>query len=148
MTAFGIKIDTNAVCILPPGASKHDALDMLIDALAEDERITNHEALREAVYERESIMSTGIGSGVAIPHVRIDEVLQPMVGVGVSREGIDFQTLDDGPVKIIVLFAMPSGTHKTYLNLLAQVMASLKAPGFCDTLLACDSPEAIVEALS
>jgi fructose-specific phosphotransferase system IIA component len=132
------------VCILDSGVSKHDALDRLVSCIAATGAISDTEAFRQAVKEREAVMSTGIGSGVAIPHVRIDAVKRPTVGIGISREGIDFGTLDNKPVNIIILFAMPTGSHKEYLGLLAQVMTVMKAPGFRDQLAGCSETSEVI----
>ena len=93
MGVFGLDMEKVCVCLYEGSVSKHDALDRLVDSIAERSSVTDPEAFRQAVYDREAIMSTGIGSGVAIPHVRIDEVLQPTIGVGISSDGIDFGTL-------------------------------------------------------
>lgn len=148
MSAFGLEIEKDAVCIFGAGISKHDALDSLVDRLTNLGAVEDREALERAMYEREAIMSTGIGSGVAIPHVRIKEISRPTVGVGISREGIDFDTLDNEPVNVVVLFAMPARSQKEYLGLLAQVMLSLRTPGFRDRLLACKTPDEVAHILN
>lgn len=147
MSAFGIHIGPETVCIFEPGVTKHEALDSMVDAVAKTDAVNDVEGFRRAVLDRESVMSTGIGQGVAIPHVRIDAITRPTLGVGVSREGMDFDTLDDEPVQIVVMFAMPAGSQKEYLGLLAQVMMSLKTPGFRDSLLACETPDALLSVL-
>lgn len=147
MNAFGTEISADAICIFAPGTSKYDALDQLIDAIMETKSVTDREAFRQALLEREAIRSTGF-RGVAIPHVRIDEIITPTVGVGISQYGIDFEALDSEPVTIVVLFAMPSGSDKEYLGFLAQVMMALRTPGFCERLIACRSPEEAFAVLS
>ncbi|MBI5095441.1 MAG: PTS sugar transporter subunit IIA [Candidatus Hydrogenedentes bacterium] len=148
MSAFGVEIPPSLICLFEPGVSKQSALEQLIVLTLRAGIVTNETAFREAVFERESIMSTGIGAGVAIPHVRIPEVAKPTLAVGVSRDGIDFGTLDDAPVHIVVLFAMPFGAHREYLVLLAQVISTLKLPGFRDLLLSCNSPETIAATIN
>lgn len=147
MNAFGIEIPKDAVCILEAGLTKYDALDRMVDAIASLGVITDEEAFRKALYEREAIRSTGF-RGVAIPHVRIDEVEKPTVGVGIAKDGIDFESLDNEPVNIVVLFAMPSGSDKEYLSYLAQVMMSLRSEGFTDELTACETPGEVLDVLN
>ncbi len=147
MNAFGKDIPSEAISLFEVGTSKHDALDQIIDSIEKTGVVTDREAFRRALLERESIRSTGF-KGVAIPHVRIDEITQPTVGVGVSRDGIDFESLDGEPVNIVVLFAMPSGSDKEYLGFLAQVMMSLRSEGFCDKILACNTPEEVAAVLN
>ena len=148
MSAFGLDIDAGAVCLYGPNTTKHEALDTLVDAVASCNVVTDLEAFREAVHDRERVMSTGIGQGVAIPHVRIDQVARPAMGVGLSKDGIDFDTLDNDPVHIVVLFAMPTGSQKEYLRLLAKVMTTMKKPGFREALMDCGAMDEVAALLN
>lgn len=148
MAAFGIDIDRDHIRVFKESLSKHDALDRLVDALHATHAISDREAFRKAVYDRESVMSTGIGQGVAIPHVRIEGVTKPAISLGISRKGLDFDTLDNQLVHAIVLFAMPAGSQKEYLGLLAQVMSALKQPGFLERLVNCETPEEVEDMLA
>ena len=139
MSKFGIHIEKNHIVIIRGGTSKHDALNTLIDAVTQHPAITDNEAFRRAVHDREAIMSTGIGGGIAIPHVRIREVETPLLGVGIVPKGLEYGTLDNKPVNIMVLFATPEGSDKEYLGLLAQVMLALRDRKFFDDLVACRS---------
>lgn len=145
---FGIDIDESSVLVLPGGINKHDALDKMVDAVCESGAVDDREAFREAVHDRERVLSTGIGHGVAIPHVRIDAITRPTLGVGVCADGIDFDTLDDAPVNIIFMFAMPTGSQKEYLNLLSKVMQAVKRPDFKERLTACTTPAELLEVLT
>lgn len=147
MNAFGKEIPKEAICIFPANCSKFDALDTMIDAIFKTNSVTDRAALQKALFEREAIRSTGF-KGVAIPHVRIDEILEPVVGVGISESGIDFEALDSAPVNIVVLFAMPSGSDKEYLGFLAQVMMALRSEGFPEKLVKCKSPEDVLAVLN
>ncbi|HOD50297.1 MAG TPA: PTS sugar transporter subunit IIA [Candidatus Hydrogenedentes bacterium] len=148
MAAFGIDIDRDRICVFKKALSKHDALCKLVDALFATGGIPDREAFRKAVCDREAVMSTGIGQGLAIPHVRFEGVRKPAVGVGISKQGIDFDTLDNQVVHVIVLFAMPAGSQKEYLGLLAQVMTALKEPKFLERLVECDTPEEVEDVLA
>ncbi len=147
MSVLGKDIQEKAICLLEPGLSKHEALDQMIEAVMSTGHVQSREAFRAALYEREAIRSTGF-KGVAIPHVRIDEISEPTVGVGISKEGIDFESLDNEPVNIIVMFAMPSGSDKEYLGVLAQIMMALRTGGFCEKLMACETPGQILTTLT
>ncbi|HRI87366.1 MAG TPA: PTS sugar transporter subunit IIA [Candidatus Hydrogenedentes bacterium] len=147
MNSFGLPIEKEAVIIFQSGITKHEALDQLAEAIANLGVVSDVEKFLHALRERENVMSTGIGSGVAIPHVRIDSITKPTVGIGISHEGIEFNTLDNKPVHIVILFAMPTGSQKEYLGLLAHVMTAMKAPGFRYELGACETQEAVVELL-
>ena len=148
MSAFGIDVDERCVRMFAKGATRDAALDSLVQAVTSTGAVDDFEALRHAVHTREEVMSTGIGDGVAIPHVRIAAVHRPVLGVGLSTDGIDFKAVDNKPVHIIVLFAMPTDSNKLYLGLLAQVMVALKVPNFVERLLECESTAEVVSVLN
>ena len=147
MSKFGIDIDPAQIRVLEGSPSKHETLDALIGAVSQNPCITDPEAFRKAVYDREAVMSTGIGGGLAIPHVRISEVSSPTIGVAVSETGVEFGTLDNLPVNIVVLFATPEGADKEYLGLLAQVMLTLKDPDLFEQLTHCKTPQEVHDTL-
>lgn len=148
MSAFGLEIISNQICVVPAGATKHQALDLLIDAVGTNPVVTNLAAFRDAVYEREAIQSTGIGEGIAIPHVRIPEITEATLGVGIAPHGVDFDTLDNRPVHVLVLFATPANSDKEYLRLLAQVMLSLRNRDLFDALVACQTRDEVYQILN
>ena len=148
MSVFGIKIPRDQICVVPPGATKQEALEALIAAVSNNRVVQDIDAFRKAIYERESIMSTGIGEGIAIPHVRIPEITEATLGVGIAPGGIDFQTLDNKPVHVLVLFATPAGSDKEYLRLLAKVMLSLRDRELFHALVACKTQDDVYGILN
>ena len=106
--------------------TKDAALQEMVAAAARSDAVEDELALLEAVRAREKILSTGIGLGIAIPHARIDAVSQFVVAVGRHAGGIDFESIDQRPVHIVVLIAGPADTQKPYLELLAQLSKRLK----------------------
>jgi mannitol/fructose-specific phosphotransferase system IIA component (Ntr-type) len=82
--------------------------------------------LTAALKDRERIMSTGIGFGIAIPHAKIEEVKSIAFAIGVSAKGIDFDSMDGKPVHLIILVAAGDRQHKDYLAVLSNIMALLK----------------------
>lgn len=148
MKKFGIDIIENQVCFLEPSVTKREALAALVAATAQNPAISDPEAFERAVFDREAVMSTGIGDGIAIPHVRIPEITSPTLGVGISKTGVDFDALDNKPVNVMVLFATPQGSDKEYLGLLAQVMLSLRNRDLFQRLLACEDPAQVCTLLN
>ncbi len=107
--------------------TKSAVIDELIDVLTSCLEGVGREQLAESVYKREGLMSTGIGLGIAVPHVRLEGLSQAFVAVGVSHEGItDYESIDGEPIHIIVLIVAPRGRHDLYIKLLATVVSTLK----------------------
>lgn len=147
-TAFGVDIDPKHIVVFDDAPSKHEALNQLTDAMSNSDAVTDREAFRKGLFDREAVASTGIGGGVAIPHVKLPEITKPAIGVGICDAGIDFNTLDGEPVHVVVLFAMPAGADKEYLQMLARVMAALREPGFRDRLMGCASADEVLGVLN
>lgn len=108
--------------------SKDAALMELVQTLATAHEVKDAERLLAAVLDRERIVSTGIGLGVAVPHAKIPEVSEFLIAYGRSKEGIDFGSIDDRPVHHIVLIVGPPDRQQRYLQFLATVTLKLKQP--------------------
>ena len=128
--------------------SKDGAIMELVAIASKHSAVESAEALQEAVFEREGIMSTGIGLGIAIPHAKIPSIRDFVVAIGRSRQGIDFNSLDQKPVQIVVLIAGPSHEQQRYLEILAGVTLRLKSEELRASVLEARSAEDIVEVIS
>ena len=107
-------------------ATKRDALIEIVENLGESDAVTDVAALKSAILEREEIMSTGVGLTIAAPHAKLPSVKAFTLGIARSTEGIDYDSLDGQPVRIIVTIAAPDNDQRTYLSVLAGVMRILK----------------------
>jgi PTS system nitrogen regulatory IIA component len=101
-------------------STKRDALSALADNLALAPQVKNRKELASEILKREDLMSTAIGKGIAIPHVRLASVTDVVVSVGISRADIiDFQALDDEPVRLMFMIAACYNQHTHYLRSLS-----------------------------
>jgi len=107
---------------------KSDIFKELMAPLATDNTIplTAQAQILIALGDREKLGSTAIGQGIAIPHARIDGIAQPILVVGVASEGIDFDSLDGLPVKLVFLILSPKHEAGTHLKLLASISKLLR----------------------
>ena len=128
--------------------SKDAALMELVETLASAPEVTNREKLLQAILERERIVSTGIGLGVAVPHAKIPEVSEFVVAYGRSTDGIDFGSIDDRPVHHVVLIVGPPDRQQRYLQFLATVTLKLKQPELRRALEQAPSTAKLYEVLS
>ncbi|MDR1373632.1 MAG: PTS sugar transporter subunit IIA [Treponema sp.] len=122
-------------------SSKRDALLALADNLANAPQVKNRKELSQEILRREELMSTAIGRGIAIPHVRLASVTDLVVSVGISRNDIlGFQPLDDEPVRLIFMIAAAYNQHAYYLQTLAFFSARLKNRNLKEALLVSRDP--------
>jgi len=127
--------------------TKAEALEEMIEAIATAPEIISKEEFRRAIFEREKIMSTGIGLGIAVPHAKIDAVRDFVIAVGISREGIAFDSLDDKPVHLVVMIAASDAQKDQYVKVLAAVVLLLKNEEFRKKVLSASSPEEVYALL-
>lgn len=123
---------------------KIPALQEMVDLISTSDLIEDPKALFEAVLAREEIMSTGIGIGIAVPHVKIPSVKGFVMAMGKKVEGVEFDSLDGKPVKLLVMIAAPEGEQDSYLRLLARIVAVFKNENFLDRVLKASTPEEII----
>jgi len=117
-------------------ATKAEALNELIECLGEAPQVRDGDELARAVFEREALMSTGIGLGVAVPHVRLASVTDLVMAAGLSRRGIaDYESLDGRPVHVIFLIAARYDQHATYIRLLSNISRRVKDDDLRERLL-------------
>lgn len=107
--------------------SKHDALVELADVLATAPQVKDGAELTQEILKREELMSTAIGRGIAIPHVRLSSVTDLVMAVGVCRKPIaDFQTIDDQPVNLLFMIAAAYNQHSYYLKTISHISSILR----------------------
>ena len=126
-------------------STKRDALVEIVKNLGTSDAVTDVEALKNAILEREEIMSTGVGLTIAVPHAKLASVKAFTLGLARSTKGIDYDSLDSQPVRIIVTIAAPHNDQNTYLRVLAAVMHILRNEQHRKSILAAGSPQEIIE---
>lgn len=113
---------------------KEGVIGELVELLAAPAGIENKEALTKAVMARESLGSTGIGQGIGIPHAKCQCVKQLTAAFGLSRKGVNFDSLDGEPVYIFFLLIAPEESAGPHLKALARISRMLKDKYFRDIL--------------
>lgn len=106
--------------------NKLAVIEELASLFDEGDVCTSTKMLIKALKEREQMMSTGIGFGIAIPHAKISQVKKLSFAVGVSKAGIEFDSMDGKPVHLVILVAAGEDQHKQYLAVMSSIMSVLK----------------------
>jgi len=129
-------------------STKQDALTALAENLAAAPQVKSQQELMEKIIRRETLMSTAIGGGIAIPHVRLNSVTDLVMSVGISRTDIlDFQPLDDEPVRLLFMIAAAYNQHAYYLQTLSFFSARLKSKELRSSLLNAQTAEEVYKLL-
>jgi PTS system nitrogen regulatory IIA component len=130
-------------------ADKDTILRRLVDLLAESPFVRNRDALLKGILDREELMSTGIGFGVGVPHVRIDSVSDLVMAVAVCKEPIQgYASLDTQPVQIVCMLAARPDQHAKYIRTLSAVSGRLKDPEVRRAIIGSDDPAFIHSQLT
>jgi len=110
-------------CIIVPlqGKNKEAVITELVEVLNAGGSIQDKDGVLQAVLAREQTRSTGIGSGIAIPHGKCKGVRELVMAMGISPQGIDFQSIDEKPVYIVVLLASPLDKTGPHIQALARI---------------------------
>lgn len=140
-------LDEKAVKLNLESTEKEDVLKELVEVLAETQEIGDKKSIVKALVERESLGSTGIGQGIAIPHGKTDKVSRLVAVLGISQKGVNFEALDGEPVYIFFLLVAPKDTAGPHLKALAQISRLLRDTYFCELLKRCKTPKEVYELI-
>ena len=130
-------------------SSKHDAIVQLSQVLATAPQIKNASELTTEILKREDLMSTAIGKGIAIPHVRLSSVTDLVMAVGVCKKPIaDYQTIDETPVDLLFMIAAAYNQHSQYLKTISHFCGKLKQEGLHENIINAKDAQEVFGLLS
>ena len=129
--------------------NRWEAIDELINNLVATGKIKpeHHEAISAVVKKRESSMSTGIGFGIGIPHASTDLIYEVVGALGRSKQGVNFDALDNQPVNLVMLFLVPQGQFQKHLHTLANIAKLLHKAEFRQALEQGQDAEAMLQII-
>ena len=126
-------LDTDCILTLE-GSTKKDVIDEII-SFATTRCPLEESQLRELIWKREKMMTTGVGKGLALPHIRVPGFPIPLVIVGICKNPItDYTSLDNEPIRLIVFVAAEERDQDGYIKLLGSVSSKLKEPDVVDKI--------------
>jgi fructose-specific phosphotransferase system IIA component len=130
-----------------PGESKEDVINAIIDLAAASQKIKDVEKVRQAIFEREKIMSTGVGKGFAIPHGKTDAVTDIVAAFGVTENPIDYQSLDHEPVRLLFLLIGKDSLVGAHIKLLSRISRLMNKEELRNKLLQAGTAAEILQIL-
>lgn len=140
LTKDTIAMDINAT-------EKNGVIEELVAQLNQAGILNDDDAFKNAIFDRESQSTTGIGEGIAIPHAKVAAVNKPAIAFGKSQSGVDYQSLDMQPAHLFFMIAAPEGGAQTHLDALAKLSGILMDDKVRADLLAAQSPEEVQQII-
>lgn len=128
-----------------PGTTKEEVLNAMIELVSKSSKVIDKEKAREAIFEREKIMSTGVGNGFAIPHGKTEAVSDIVGAFAVSAQPIDYQSLDEKPVRLIFLLLGKDNMVGPHIKLLSRISRLMGKEEFRNRLLDLKTAQEVLE---
>lgn len=141
-------LDESAIVADLTASTKTEALEVLVETMTTSNPSLRKEDLLQVLLEREELGSTGIGDGIAIPHGKSQELTDIVSGFGLSKQGIEFDSLDGKPAHLFFLLVAPENSVGTHLKMLARISRMLKNVEFRQKLLAANSRQEIYQIIA
>jgi len=136
----------SAIRLDVPAASKEDLIRLMVSVLDGAGHLTDSEAVTQSLLERERVMSTGIGGGVAIPHAQSPGARELAVSFARTREDLPFDALDGKPVRLVFIIVGPE-ERGGFIRILARISRLLYAGDLQQALLTARTPDEIIEVI-
>jgi len=127
------------------GDSKEDIINALVDLIGSSDRVLDKEKVRQAIFDREKLMSTGVGNGFAIPHGKTDAVADIVAAFAITAEPIDFDAMDKKPVRLVFLLVGKDNMVGPHIKLLSRISRLMTKEQFRNKLLEIKTPREILE---
>ncbi len=139
-------LEENLVQTNLPGATKEEIINAMIDLVAKSPRVIDKEKVRQAIFEREKIMSTGVGNGFAIPHGKTEAVSDIVAAFATTARPIDYQSLDEKPVRLVFLLIGKDNMVGPHIKLLSRISRLMGKEDFRNRLLELKTPHEVLES--
>lgn len=127
-----------------PGSTKGDVLNNLIRLLEDHPAVKDIDDVRRAIFERETMMSTGVGKELALPHAKTSAVNESVAAFAVTEEPIDFGSIDNAPVRLIFLLVGTEIAKSEHIKMLSRVSRLMNRDRFRRLLLEASTPDEVI----
>jgi mannitol/fructose-specific phosphotransferase system IIA component (Ntr-type) len=131
-----------------PGSTKSDVIDAMVDMLRGHESIDSLETVRSAIFQREEMMSTGVGKSLGLPHAKTSAATETVAAFATTAEAVDFGSIDDQPVRLVLLLVGPEQDKSQHIKILGRISRLASRDGLRDALLTARDPQEVIDILT
>lgn len=128
-------LNKNSINLNLKSTNKSSVINELVDLIDASGNLNDKEKFKEEIFKRESLSTTGIGDGIAIPHAKTNAVKKPCLAAGVNINGIDYDSLDGNPSNLFFMIAVPDSSNNTHLEVLSRLSTILVDENFKNSLI-------------
>ncbi|CCG57932.1 PTS system fructose-specific transporter subunit IIABC [Brachyspira pilosicoli WesB] len=129
------------------GQTKSEIIDEMVDILYNNGKLNDREEYKKEILKREAQSSTGMEEGIAIPHGKTDAVKIPTVAIGISKKGVDYESLDGKPSHLFFMIAAPANSNNSHIELLSKITTLLLEDDIREALINSKSKEEVLDIL-
>ncbi|WP_286032360.1 PTS fructose transporter subunit IIABC [Brachyspira pilosicoli] len=129
------------------GETKSEIIDEMVDILYNNGKLNDREEYKKEILKREAQSSTGMEEGIAIPHGKTDAVKIPTVAIGISKKGVDYESLDGKPSHLFFMIAAPANSNNSHIELLSKITTLLLEDDIREALVNAKSKEEVLDIL-
>jgi len=140
-------LDPQCIKLNLQGKRKKDTIEELVDLLFKTHKIKNPDKIQQALIEREKMGTTGIGGGIAIPHIMMEEIPQTIMAFGRKKQGIKFDAIDERPVNLVFLLLGPKQDARLHLKILCRLSRLLHNTRFKKALMEAKDKDEVIKII-
>jgi len=130
-----------------PGTTKPEVINALVDVLDGHPGVDELEAVRSAIFEREEMMSTGVGKGLGLPHAKSSALTETVAAFATTVEPVDFGAIDNEPIRLLLLLVGPEEHKSQHVKILGRISRLVSRDPLRQQLLDAETPERIIETI-
>lgn len=130
-----------------PGTSKESVINALVDVLQGHEGIDRLETVRSAIFEREEMMSTGVGKGLGLPHAKTPAATETVAAFATTAEPVDFGAIDNDPIRLLLLLVGPEEHKSQHVKILGRISRLISQDDLRDRLVNAQDRETVIDVL-
>ena len=126
-------------------SKKNEVLEKMVQLSFDNGKIKDLDRFRTAIFNREDIMSTGIGLGLAVPHAKLPGIDEFFVTIGILKKPVDWQSIDDHAVSLVFMIGGPDNRQQDYLAILSKLVLFVKNKKRHEGILEASTPEEVIQ---
>ena len=140
-------LSENRIKIPLANTEKEKVIEEMVGVIADSVKLENKAEILKAVLDREAVMSTGVGDEVAIPHGKTESLNEIIAALGITKDPIDFNSLDDKPVRLVWLLIGPQDKTGPHLKALSRISRLMHKKEFRERLIQTKTPKDPIEVI-